>query len=49
MKNTGLGSQILAAMGLHDLILLTDSPQTKYLGLDAYGLTITGTRPITTE
>lgn len=49
VKNTGLGSQILAAMGLQDLILLTDSPQTKYLGLDAFGLSITGTRPITTE
>lgn len=46
IKQTGLGAQILSDMGLRDLILLTDSPQTRYLGLDAYGLNITGTRPI---
>ncbi len=34
------------ALGLHDLILLTNSPQPKVVGLDAYGLTIAGTRPI---
>ncbi|KEO55498.1 3,4-dihydroxy-2-butanone-4-phosphate synthase [Thioclava indica] len=47
IKQIGLGSQILSSMGLHDLILLTDNPQTKYVGLDAYGLRIVGTRPIT--
>ena len=47
IKQIGLGSQILSSMGLHDLILLTDKPQTKYVGLDAYGLRIVGTRPIT--
>jgi len=31
------------------LILLTDSPATRYVGLDAYDLSITGTRPILTE
>ncbi|GGE47074.1 3,4-dihydroxy-2-butanone-4-phosphate synthase [Actibacterium pelagium] len=46
IKHTGLGAQILSAMGLHDLVLLTNSPQTKYLGLDAYDLRIVGTRPI---
>ncbi|GGH29936.1 GTP cyclohydrolase II /3,4-dihydroxy-2-butanone 4-phosphate synthase [Cribrihabitans marinus] len=49
IKQTGLGAQILSKMGLHELILLTDSPSTKYLGLDAYGLSIVGTRPILTE
>lgn len=49
IKRTGLGSQILSSMGLSELVLLTDNPQTKYLGLDAYGLTIVGTRPITKE
>ena len=34
-------------LGLHKLVLLTNSPATRYVGLDAYGLTITGTRPIT--
>jgi len=46
IKRTGLGAQILVQLGLRDLILLTDSPQVRYLGLDAYGLAITGTRPI---
>ncbi len=47
IKQTGLGAQILSSMGLKQLILLTDSPLTRYLGLDAYDLHITGTRPIT--
>ncbi len=46
IKHTGLGAQIMSTMGVHDLILLTDSPDTRYLGLDAYGITITGTRPL---
>ncbi|GAA6163006.1 3,4-dihydroxy-2-butanone-4-phosphate synthase [Pelagimonas sp. KU-00592-HH] len=49
VKDTGLGSQILSSMGLSELILLTDSPQTQYLGIDAYGLSIVGTRPIAKE
>ncbi|UYV38661.1 3,4-dihydroxy-2-butanone-4-phosphate synthase [Rhodobacteraceae bacterium D3-12] len=46
VKRTGLGSQIMATLGMSELILLTDSPSTRYLGIDAYGLSITGTRPI---
>ena len=49
VKRTGLGAQILSSMGLHQLILLTDNPETRYLGLDAYHLHIVGTRPIMTE
>jgi 3,4-dihydroxy 2-butanone 4-phosphate synthase/GTP cyclohydrolase II len=49
IKRTGLGSQIMSTLGLHELVLLTDNPDTRYLGLDAYGLSIVGTRPITTE
>jgi 3,4-dihydroxy 2-butanone 4-phosphate synthase/GTP cyclohydrolase II len=49
IKRTGLGSQIMATLGLTELILLTDNPETRYLGLDAYSLSIVGTRPITTE
>jgi 3,4-dihydroxy 2-butanone 4-phosphate synthase/GTP cyclohydrolase II len=49
IKQTGLGAQILSKMGLSELELLTDSPETRYLGLDAFGLTITGTRPILSE
>lgn len=46
IKQTGIGAQILSSLGLHELVLLTDSPSTKYVGLDAYGLAITGSRPI---
>ncbi|MEM6341550.1 MAG: 3,4-dihydroxy-2-butanone-4-phosphate synthase [Pseudomonadota bacterium] len=46
VKNTGLGAQMLAAMGLSRLVLLTDSPLTTYMGLDAYGLEIVDTKPI---
>jgi len=46
IKQIGLGAQMLSKMGVAELILLTDSPATRYVGLDAFGLTITGTRPI---
>jgi len=49
VKRTGLGAQIMAGMGFNQLVLLTDNPETRYLGLDAYGIEIVGTRPITTE
>ncbi|MEM1352990.1 MAG: 3,4-dihydroxy-2-butanone-4-phosphate synthase [Pseudomonadota bacterium] len=49
IKRTGVGAQIMSTMGLRDLVLLTDSPQTKYLGLEAYNLSIVGTRPITKD
>ena len=46
LRRYGLGAQILAALGLTDIELLTNSGKPKVVGLDAYGLTITGTRPI---
>lgn len=46
LRQYGLGAQILSSLGLHDLILLTNSPKPKVVGLEAYGLSITGTRPI---
>lgn len=49
IKHTGLGAQIMSTMGIHQLILLTDSPKTRYLGLDAYGISIIGTQPLTEE
>ena len=49
IKQTGLGAQILNKLGLNELILLTNSPSTRYVGLDAYGLSITGTKPIKAE
>ena len=47
LRQYGLGAQILAALGLSELELLTNSPAPNVVGLDAYGLSITGTRPIT--
>ncbi|MBF9034667.1 3,4-dihydroxy-2-butanone-4-phosphate synthase [Rhodobacterales bacterium HKCCE2091] len=46
LRQYGLGAQILSSLGLHELILLTNSPKPKVVGLEAYGLTITGTRKI---
>lgn len=49
IKQTGLGAQILSKLGVHDLILLTDNPQVRYVGLDAFDLSIVGTKPILTK
>lgn len=49
LRHTGLGAHILSALNIHELILLTDSPMPKVIGLEAYDLKITGTRRITDE
>jgi len=49
IKRTGLGAQILSGLGVRELVLLTDNPSTRYVGLEPYGLSIAGTRPILTE
>jgi 3,4-dihydroxy 2-butanone 4-phosphate synthase/GTP cyclohydrolase II len=46
LRQYGLGAQILVSLGLHELILLTNSPKPRVIGLDAYGLEIVATRPI---
>lgn len=46
LRQYGLGAQILSALGLSELILLTNSAPVKVVGLDAYGLSIHSTRPI---
>jgi 3,4-dihydroxy 2-butanone 4-phosphate synthase/GTP cyclohydrolase II len=46
LRQYGLGAQILSSLGLSRLVLLTNSPQPRIVGLDAYGLSIEGTRPI---
>ena len=46
LRQYGLGAQILSALGLHELILVTDSQMPKVVGLDAYGLSIVATHPI---
>ena len=47
LRQYGLGAQILSALGLHEITLVTNSKAPKVVGLDAYGLSITGTRTIT--
>ncbi|TMV83560.1 3,4-dihydroxy-2-butanone-4-phosphate synthase, partial [Thioclava sp. BHET1] len=49
LRQYGLGAQILSALGISRLVLLTNSPTPKVVGLDAYGLSIEGTRPISME
>ena len=42
----GLGSQILRQLGVKDMTLLTNSPSTRYVGIEGYGLKIVGTKGI---
>jgi 3,4-dihydroxy 2-butanone 4-phosphate synthase / GTP cyclohydrolase II len=46
LRQYGLGAQILSSLGLSDITLVTNSVAPKVVGLEAYGLTIAGTRPI---
>ncbi|MEM1387321.1 MAG: 3,4-dihydroxy-2-butanone-4-phosphate synthase [Pseudomonadota bacterium] len=46
LRQYGLGAQILCSLGLSDLILLTNSPTPKLVGLEGYGLSIVGTQQI---
>ncbi len=46
LRQYGLGAQILSSLGLSKLTLMTNSPTPKVVGLEAYGLEITGTRKI---
>ena len=48
LRGYGVGAQILAALGVHDMILLTNTRHAP-VGLSAYGLAIVEERPITTE
>jgi 3,4-dihydroxy 2-butanone 4-phosphate synthase/GTP cyclohydrolase II len=40
----GIGSQILRALGITDMVLLTNAPPSRYVGLEAFGLRIVGQR-----
>ena len=42
----GIGSQILLDLGVREMVLLTNSPSSVYVGLEGYGLKIVGTRRI---
>jgi 3,4-dihydroxy 2-butanone 4-phosphate synthase / GTP cyclohydrolase II len=45
LRDYGGGAQILSELGVHDMILLTNTHHT-LIGLDGYGLSIIGERPI---
>jgi 3,4-dihydroxy 2-butanone 4-phosphate synthase/GTP cyclohydrolase II len=45
LRDYGVGAQILAELGIHDMVLLTNSHHTP-VALGGYGLAIVGERPI---
>jgi 3,4-dihydroxy 2-butanone 4-phosphate synthase / GTP cyclohydrolase II len=45
LRDYGGGAQILSELGVHDMILLTNTHHT-LVGLEGYGLSIVGERPI---
>ena len=49
LRQYGLGAQILSSLGISRLILLTNSPAPKVVGLDGYGIEIVETRPLSHE
>ena len=48
LRDYGIGAQILAALNIHNMILLTNTHHAP-VGLSAYGLTIVEERPITVK
>ncbi|GAB1362620.1 3,4-dihydroxy-2-butanone-4-phosphate synthase [Rhodobacter sp.] len=46
LRQYGLGAEILASLGLSKITLVTNSTAPKVIGLDAWGLTIAGTRAL---
>jgi 3,4-dihydroxy 2-butanone 4-phosphate synthase/GTP cyclohydrolase II len=48
LRDYGVGAQILTELGVHDMLLLTNSHHT-LIALDGYGLSIVGERPILAE
>ena len=45
LRDYGIGAQILAELGLHEIRLLTNNPK-KVIGLEGYGLKVVETIPI---
>ena len=46
LRQYGLGAQILGALGVSRMILLTNSPARRIVGLEGYGLSVVESRPI---
>jgi len=49
LRQYGLGAQILSSLGISRLILLTNSPAPRVVGLEGYGIEIVETRRLPTE
>ena len=47
-RDYGVGAQILAELGVRDMVLLTNTRHA-LVGLEGYGLSIVGEQPITSE
>ena len=45
LRNYGIGAQILADLGVHDMVLLSNTERT-IVGLEGYGIHVSGRRPI---
>ncbi len=45
LREYGIGAQILRDLGVRKLVFLSDTPPTRLVGLDGYGLSIEGWRP----
>jgi 3,4-dihydroxy 2-butanone 4-phosphate synthase/GTP cyclohydrolase II len=45
LRDYGIGAQILADLGVHEMVLLSNTPRT-IVGLEGYGLNVVGQRPI---
>jgi 3,4-dihydroxy 2-butanone 4-phosphate synthase/GTP cyclohydrolase II len=45
LRDYGIGAQILADLGIHDMVLLTNSHRN-VVGIEGYGINIVGERPI---
>lgn len=48
LRDYGIGAQILAELGLHNIRLLTNNPK-KVIGLESYGLKVTEIVPVITQ
>jgi 3,4-dihydroxy 2-butanone 4-phosphate synthase/GTP cyclohydrolase II len=48
LRDYGVGAQILSALGIHDMVLLTNTHHTP-IALEGYGLKIVGERPVPLE
>jgi len=46
MREYGIGAQILADLGLRNIVLLSNTPMPHLVGLEGYGLRLIGERPL---